>query len=167
MFSPQIVGSDVFLDMPQSSQLLYFHLSMSADDDGFVGSPKKTMRMIGAAEDDIKILIAKEFVISFKSGVVVIRHWKMNNLIRKDWYRETQYMEEKKTLTLANNGLYSNSVNEPLTKHTRPVNVGSELVSELDSEKEAAKAAVKQEPNPETIKQLNAIKEKLVKKGVL
>ncbi len=97
MFSPEVVCDDKFIDMPASSQLLYFHLGMYADDDGFVG-PKKVMRMIGANEDDLKIIIAKGFVIPFESGVIVIRHWKVNNLVRKDWYRPTTYLEEKAQL---------------------------------------------------------------------
>ena len=86
MFSPEVVCDDKFIDMPTSTQALYFQLGMHADDDGFVG-PKKIMRIISAGEDDLKILVAKRFVIPFKTGVVVIRHWRVNNLIRKDWYR--------------------------------------------------------------------------------
>jgi hypothetical protein len=86
MFSPEMVCADMFLDMPPSTQALYFQLGMHADDDGFVG-PKKIMRMICANEDELKILIAKGFAIPFESGVVVIRHWRVNNLVRKDWYR--------------------------------------------------------------------------------
>jgi hypothetical protein len=95
MFSPQIVDSDAFMDMPQSSQLLYFHLAMRADDDGFVGNPKKILRMIGGNEDALKVLIAKRFILTFQSGVVVIKHWRIHNLIRADRYHETQYLEEK------------------------------------------------------------------------
>lgn len=97
MFSADIVGSDLFLDMPISSQCLYYHLGMYTDDDGFV-NPKRVMRMIGVAENDLDILIAKGFVFRFKSGVVVIIHWRSNNLIRKDWYKETFYLEEKAQL---------------------------------------------------------------------
>ncbi len=85
MFSSQIVSDDRFLEMPATCQLLYFHLGMSADDDGFV-SPRKVLRMIGGAEDDIRILIAKGFAIPFESGVIVITHWKQNNYIQKDRY---------------------------------------------------------------------------------
>jgi hypothetical protein len=105
MFSPAIVASDMFLDMPTSTQALYFHLGMHADDDGFIG-PKKIMRMLGASEDDLKILLAKKYVIPFESGVVVIRHWKVNNLIRKDWYRPSTFTEEKKNIRFDESGTY-------------------------------------------------------------
>lgn len=91
MFSPDIVDSDAFLDMPTSSQLLYFHLGMRADDDGFV-NPKKIMRMVGANGDDLKVLLTKRFLLPFESGVVVIKHWLIHNLIRKDRYKETMYV---------------------------------------------------------------------------
>lgn len=105
MFSPSVVSQDKFIEMPVSSQALYFHLGMSADDDGFV-SPKRVMRMIGALEDDLKILLGKRFVIPFESGVLVIREWRVNNLIRRDWYRPTTYTEEKAQLRVADNGVY-------------------------------------------------------------
>jgi len=82
MFSIEIVDSDAFLEMPTSSQLLYFHLNMRADDDGFINNPKKIMKFIGSADDDIKLLIAKKFIIPFESGVVVIKHWRIHNYIR-------------------------------------------------------------------------------------
>ena len=82
MFAKCITESDAFLDMPLSTQALYFHLGMVADDDGFVSSPKKITRSINASEDDLKLLLAKRFVLGFESGIVVIKHWKMNNYIR-------------------------------------------------------------------------------------
>lgn len=100
MFSDKIVDTDAFLDMGIGSQLLYFHLSMRADDDGFVSNPKKIMRMIGAQEDDYKVLLAKKFVIQFESGVCVIKHWLIHNLIRGDRYTETQYIKEKDQLLI-------------------------------------------------------------------
>lgn len=106
MFSPTVVATDMFLDMPVSAQLLYFHLGMHADDDGFVG-PKKVMRMMGASADDLGILIAKKFLIPFESGVVVVRNWKTNNLIRKDWYRPSTFVEEKKLLRFDEGGTYT------------------------------------------------------------
>lgn len=111
MFSPDIVDSDAFLDMPVSSQLLYFHLAMRADDDGFI-SPKKVMRMIGVADDDLKILLAKRFLLAFENGVVVIKHWLIHNLIRQDRYTPTNYTEEKKQLKIKENGAYTETVNE-------------------------------------------------------
>ena len=93
MFSAQIVSSDLFLEMPLTSQALYFHLGMSADDDGFV-SPRKILRMTGAGDDDLKVLIAKNFAIPLNSGVIVITHWRQNNYLRNDRYTPTIYKEE-------------------------------------------------------------------------
>ncbi len=107
MFSKQIIDSDAFLDMGASAQSLYFHLAMRADDDGFVNNPRKIQRMIGAADDDLKILIAKRFVIMFDSGVIVIKHWRMHNYIRADRYNETAYIDEKNQLTIKENGSYT------------------------------------------------------------
>lgn len=107
MFTLQIVDSDAFLDMPQSSQLLYFHLSMRADDDGFVGNPKKILRMIGTNDDDLKVLFTKRFILAFENGIVVIKHWRMHNYIQNDRYKETQYLEEKNKLEIKENGSYT------------------------------------------------------------
>ena len=94
MFAKTIIDSDLFIDMPTSTRLLYYDLNMRADDDGFVNSPKKIIRMTGASQDDLKLLIAKQFVIPFESGVVVIKHWKIHNYIRKDRYIPTICQEE-------------------------------------------------------------------------
>lgn len=98
MFSKRITETDVFLDMPMSTQCLYFHLNMSADDDGFIGNAKTIKRMIGASDDDLRILLSKEFLIPFDNGVVVIKDWKIHNYIQKDRYNETIYKEEKLSL---------------------------------------------------------------------
>lgn len=107
MFAKTVIDSDAFLDMPLSSQSLYFHLGMRADDDGFVNNPKKVQRMIGASDDDLKILVGKKFIIPFESGVVVIKHWKIHNYIQNDRYKETVYLEEKSQLQLKSNGGYT------------------------------------------------------------
>ena len=107
MFSKAIIDSDAFLDMPVTTQLLYFHLSMRADDDGFINKPKSIMRACGGNDDDMKILIAKKFIIPFESGIVVIKHWKIHNLIAKDRYTETTYKEEKATLMLDEKNAYT------------------------------------------------------------
>ena len=107
MFDLEVVDTDLFLEMPQSTQNLYFHLGMRADDDGFVSNPKKIIRTIGANEDDLKILFTKQFIIPFESGVVVIRHWKLNNYLRKDRYTKTIYKEEMKKLEEDENGVYN------------------------------------------------------------
>lgn len=107
MVSKQIVDSDAFLDMPTSSQLLYFHLLIRADDEGFVGNPKKVMREIGITGDDFKILVAKRFLIMFESGVVVIKHWLIHNTIRMDRFNQTSYQDEKNLLTVKENKAYT------------------------------------------------------------
>ena len=100
MFAKTIIDSDDFLDMPMSAQALYFHLSMRADDDGFINNPKKIQRSVGASVDDLKLLIAKQYILTFDSGVIVIRHWKIHNYIQKDRYKPTIYEEEKAQLEL-------------------------------------------------------------------
>ena len=107
MFAKTIIDSDAFLDMPLSTQALYFHLSMRADDDGFINSPKKVQRMVGCGDDDLKLLIVKNFLIPFESGVVVIKHWKIHNYIRNDRYKPTVYKEEKSQLYLKENNSYT------------------------------------------------------------
>jgi hypothetical protein len=108
MFTGKITESDAFLEMPLSTQALYFHLCMNADDDGFVKNPKRISKMIGGNDDDLKLLMAKRFVIYYDAtGVIVIKHWRMHNLLRKDRYKETEYTEEKSMLYLKENGAYT------------------------------------------------------------
>ena len=107
MFTDKITESDVFLDMPLSTQALYFHFCMNADDDGFVKNPKRIQRMLGASDDDCKLLVLKRFVLPFESGVIVIKHWRMHNLLRKDRYKPTEYIEEKSMLKIKENGAYT------------------------------------------------------------
>ena len=107
MFAKTIVDSDAFLDMPLSTQALYFHLSMRADDEGFINNPKKIQRMIGASDDDAKVLTAKHFIIPFESGVVVIKHWKIHNYIQSDRFKPTVYTEEKAMLSTKDNRAYT------------------------------------------------------------
>lgn len=111
MFAKSIIDSDIFLDMPLSTQSLYFHLSMRGDDDGFINNPKKIQRMIGATDDDLRILAAKQFIIPFESGIVVIKHWKIHNCIKKDRYKETIYQNEKQRLSLDNRNVYNMDTN--------------------------------------------------------
>lgn len=106
MFAKTIIDSDAFLDMPLSTQVLYFHLSMRADDDGFINNPKKIQRMIGCNDDDLRLLLTKKFLITFESGVVVIKHWKIHNYIQPDRYKETLYKDEKSQLLLKENKAY-------------------------------------------------------------
>ena len=102
MFSRDVVCTDCFLDMPSSAQALYFQYGLEADDDGFVSAPKKIIRLTNASDDDLKILIAKKFVLPFESGVIVIRDWKINNYLRKDRYTPTHFKEELEQLTIVN-----------------------------------------------------------------
>lgn len=128
MFAKTIIDSDAFLDMPQSTQLLYFHLAMRADDDGFVNSPKTIMRIVGAKTDDLNVLFAKKFLIPFDCGIVVIKHWRIHNYIQKDRYKETKYLDEKNTLFLDENNAYTQDANsakksvtgEPLSEPKQP-----------------------------------------------
>ena len=110
MFAKTIVDSDMFIDMPMSARLLYYDLAMRADDDGFVNSPKKIMKFVGASVDDMNVLIAKQFIIPFESGVVVIKHWKIHNYIQKDRYKATSYQAEKESLTLKNGTYYTDDL---------------------------------------------------------
>ena len=107
MFAKTIIDSDAFLDMSTSAQALYFHLAMRADDDGFVNNPKKIQRMVGASDDDCKLLIAKRFVLAFESGVIVIKHWRIHNLIRYDRYKPTIYQEELAQVSVKDNKAYT------------------------------------------------------------
>ena len=112
MFSKQIIDSDAFLDMPLSAQALYFHLSMRADDEGFVNNPKKIQRMVGASDDDCKLLVLKRFILTFDSGFIVIKHWRIHNYIRSDRFKETVHVKEKATLSLNENHAYTERVDE-------------------------------------------------------
>ena len=107
MFNKSVTNSDDFLELPDSSQVLYFHLSMNADDDGFINNWKSIIRMTGTKEDDLKILIAKQFVIPFESGVIVIKHWRLNNYLQNDRTKPTIYQKELKQLNTDNNNVYN------------------------------------------------------------
>ena len=112
MFAKSIVLSDPFLDLPMSARCLYFTLGMFADDDGFINNPKSIMRQCGASNDDMSILLTKKFVIQFDTGVIVIKHWRLNNYLRSDRYKETNYVEEKAQLFIKENGAYTLDKND-------------------------------------------------------
>ena len=118
MFSLYVIDSDAFLDMPLTTQALYFHLCMRADDDGFINNPKKIQRMIRATDDDMRMLIAKQFLIPFDTGVLVIRHWKIHNVIRKDTYKPTLCTAEMEQIDTTDTGMYQMR-NEPVTSAYR------------------------------------------------
>ena len=125
MFSKLVISTDDFVDMPSTAKVLYFYLMSEADDDGFVSNPRSIMRIIGASVDDMKILIAKQYVINFDNGLIVIKHWKVHNTIRKDTYKPTQHRLEKAMLSVEN-GIYvtnpSQPCNEPVTDLSQPCN---------------------------------------------
>lgn len=110
MFAKTIVLSDAFLDMPLSARCLYFTLGMLADDDGFVNNPKSIMRQAGASLDDMHLLIGKRFILTFDSGIIVIKHWRIHNYIQKDRYKESKYIEEKATLMVDEKGAYTECI---------------------------------------------------------
>lgn len=149
MFAKTIIDSDAFLDMPTSARLLYYDLGMRADDDGFVNSPKKIIRMTGASDDDLSVLIAKKFIIPFENGVVVIKHWKIHNYIRKDTYNETTYKEEKAMLILDENKSYKmigdeciQPVDETLTQvRLGKVGIGKDSIDNIPASEDKSSTA--------------------------
>jgi len=125
MFAKSIIDSDAFLDMPLSAQALYFHLSMRADDEGFLGNAQRVRSMIGASEDDFKLLIVKRFVIVFEDGITVIRHWRVHNIIQKDRFKETIYVDERARLGFDKNKTYTECVETPC------IQVGNETETQV------------------------------------
>lgn len=137
MFDKSITNSDDFLEMPDSSQNLYFHLSMNADDDGFVNNWKSIMRMTGHKDDDLKVLVAKQFIIPFDSGVIVIKHWRINNYLRNDRYVETKFKEEKSHLIVDDSLVYQVSTNgiHSIEENSIDKNIKKEIYKERKFEK--------------------------------
>ena len=153
MFAKTIIDSDAFLDMPLSTQALYFHLSMRADDEGFINSPKKIQRMIGASDDDMKVLAAKRFIIPFESGVVVIKHWRIHNYIRADRINETAYTEERAMLEVKENGSYTlrqSNVSQLSDKCQSDVSIGKVSIGKDSIDKVSIGKFIK--PTPEEVK---------------
>lgn len=128
----KIVDSDAFLEMPLSTQCLYFHLNMRADDDGFIGNPKRICKLIGCNDDDLKLLIAKRFVLVFDNGVIVIKHWRMHNTIQKDRYVPTTYSDELKQLGIKDNKSYTLSPME--TKCIQNVSADIDIDKDIDKD---------------------------------
>lgn len=141
MFAKTIIDSDAFLDMPLSTQALYFHLSMRADDEGFVGNPKKVLRMIGASDDDLKILIMKRYILTFDSGIVVIKHWKIHNYIQTDRFKETTYLEEKSTLMLDGKKAYTECIHD-VSKLETQVRIGKDSIVKDNISNKQSKTAL-------------------------
>ena len=136
MFARTIIDSDAFLDLPASAQALYFHLGMRADDDGFINNPKMIMRVIRASEDDLTLLIVKKFIIPFENGIVVIKHWKINNYIQNDRYNPTKYKELLKMLTLDENKAYTTPKNGDVSKMYTQVSIGKVSIGKNSSTRE-------------------------------
>lgn len=141
MFAKTIIDSDAFLDMPLSTQALYFHLAMRADDEGFVNNPKKIQRMIGASDDDCRILASKRFILTFQSGIIVIKHWKIHNYIQSDRFKETVYLEEKTMLALDDNKAYTERIQDVSTLDTQ-YSIGKDSIVKSSIEKKVAEAPV-------------------------
>lgn len=139
MFAKTIIDSDAFLDMPLSTQALYFHLAMRADDEGFVNNPKKIQRMIGASDDDCRILASKRFILTFQSGIIVIKHWKIHNYIQTDRFKETVYLEEKTMLALDDNKAYTERIQDVSTLDTQ-YSIGKDSIVKSSIEKKVAEA---------------------------
>lgn len=138
MFAKSVIDSDLFIDMPTSTRLLYYDLGMRADDDGFVDSPKKIMKITGATQDDLNILVLKNFIIPFESGIIVIKHWKINNSIQKDRYHPTKYINEKNSLVTSENKEYlrciQNGYIEESTENQEETKLCIQDVSNMDTE---------------------------------
>jgi len=145
MFAKTIIDSDAFLDMPLSTQALYFHLSMRADDEGFVNNVKKIMRMVGASQDEINVLIGKRFILVFESGIIVIKHWKLHNYIRKDRLSKTKYTDEKKQMVIKENDVYSFKTDKCLTdvrQVTAEVRLGKVRLGKVKEDKKKDKKKI-------------------------
>lgn len=146
MFSNEVVGSDAFFEMPPSTQALYFQLGMRADDDGFV-NPKMVMRLVGSTDDELKVLIAKRFVLPFENGVIVIKHWGINNnKIQKDRYKQTMYLEQKNLLFIKENGAYTMDKNKGIPACEQSVN--KKLTKSRVEESRVEESRVREDKTP-------------------
>ncbi len=134
MFSKTIIDSDAFLTLPQSTQVLYFHLAIRADDDGFVNSPLKIMRSVDADETDLNNLINSNLIIRFESGIIAITHWKIHNYIQKDRYNPTIYQKEFATLFLDENKMYTQCIQSVYNLDTH-VSIGKDRLDKVSIDK--------------------------------
>lgn len=170
MFAKSIVLSDDFLDMPATARCLYFTLNMLADDDGFVNSPKSIMRQCMASIDDMNILLAKYYLIPFDSGIIVIRHWRINNYLRSDRYTPTKYFEEKSQLLIETDGSYSKIEKDELLQKAEPIEIVAKQKEEKSVPKKKLAPLVNREPRNdiEKIEKEYLVNyEKLFKDGLL
>lgn len=151
MFLKEIVESDPFVTMPPAAQALYFHLCMNCDDDGFLNSPVKIQREMGAESEDLAILIQKRFVLAFDNGVIVIKHWRMQNTLRKDRYTPTQYQDLFHLLTIKENGAYTEAGNRAATKRQPSVTRAVPQASEVKVGQEETTAVDNNHPTYEEV----------------
>lgn len=149
MFSLDVVDTDAFLDLPISSQALYFHLGLRADDDGFVSSPKRVTAMIGANQDDLKLLVVKGFVIALENGIIVIRHWRQNNYIQSDRYKKTVYQTEFERL-IVNNGVYEIGTDTPCIQNVSGMDTQNS-VDKIRKEKDRGGKSIKREKSEKAV----------------
>lgn len=157
MFAMTIIDSDAFLDMPLSAQALYFHLCMRADDDGFLNNPKKIQRVIGASEKDLEQLVERRFLIAFPSGVVVIKHWRMHNYIKKDRYKPTVYTAERQLLTVKENNAYTEIQQSVSTLEPECIQSGYGLDSQVRVRLELGKDRLDNTSCPEVLQEAETI----------
>lgn len=156
MFAKTIVLSDAFLDLPMSARCLYFTLGMLADDDGFVNSPKSIMRQCGASNDDLKVLLAKKFILAFETGVIVIKHWRINNYLRNDRYTETKYVDEKALLTVDETGIYHSGIPGGIPNSGIP-SIGKDRLDKVSLGKDSVEGEQKRKRfTPPTLKEITA-----------
>lgn len=156
MFAKSIVLSDAFLDMPLSARCLYFTLGMLADDDGFIGNPKAVMRQCGASQDDMSVLLQKRFVLAFESGVIVIKHWRMNNYLQNDRHKTTTYVEELDTLSIDNKGAYTEKKDAMYTDCIQNVYTGKDSIGKYSIDKDKDKGGKSTRFIPPTVEEVNA-----------
>ena len=139
MFAKSVIDSDAFLEMQPITQMLYFHLAMTADDEGFLNNSKRIMRMVGATEKDLKLLLEKQFLLGFESGVVVIKHWRVHNYIPNDMFKKTLFSEERAQLSVDGNGLYTTCIQNVYSLDTQD-RIGKDRIGkEKDISKEISK----------------------------
>lgn len=178
MFTKKITDSDAFTTLPPTTQALYFHLCMDADDDGFNNRIRKAMFNAHADQNDFNLLVQYRFILPFESGVIVIKHWKMHNIIRNDRYHETEYIEEKSMLLLKENGVYTESRNQmtttwqPSDNQMEPeVRIGKDSLGKdrliiTSSNEDVCPSEVKDEENKDALKSITTMWNTLTAYGI-
>lgn len=157
MFRLDVLETDAFMEMPLTTQALYFWLGLKADDDGFVGNPNMVTRNVGASSDDLKLLIAKGFLIQFADGVVVVKHWRMHNTLSANRYKETKYMEDKSILKIKDNKAYSLNSGNPIDD-SHQIAMGSRQ-TEKDEQKTNNRRAIDEQKTKKDEQKTNSDKD--------